>query len=158
MLLRQITTCTAPATTTITRYGPTGDRAVLYRLAVCHRHQWLARGWRGQHTRTPGGRGRCGVVIDYRGYDQVVQSHVTVWLGPATTQYPQMHGGSLACTLRAAADWVRGGESALATALDHAAAVAEAVDAGVLDAGSGRAQVLAALAVAETIDAAGRGA
>ncbi|MFF8617906.1 hypothetical protein [Streptomyces sp. NPDC015350] len=46
-MLRQITTCTDPATT-ITRHSPAGDRSVLYRLGVCHRHQWLARDWSGR--------------------------------------------------------------------------------------------------------------
>ncbi|MFE3146542.1 hypothetical protein ACFXJ6_07750 [Streptomyces sp. NPDC059218] len=158
MLLRQITTCTDPATTTITRHGPTGDRSVLYRVGVCRRHQWLAQDWHGQRTRTPAGQGRCGTVIDYRDHDQVMESHLTVWLGPTTTQYPQMHGGSLARTLRAAAGWVNGHEDSLAGVLGHAAAVAEAVEAGALDAEPGRAQLLAALSVAETIGAAARGA
>ncbi|MFF8617905.1 hypothetical protein [Streptomyces sp. NPDC015350] len=101
-------------------------------------------------TRAPDSQERWGIVVDQRGHDQVVESHLTIWLGPATAQYPQMHGGSIACTLRAAADWVHGYEGGLA--------VAEAVDAGTFDAGAGRLQLLAALSAAETIEAAARGA
>ncbi|MFJ5820110.1 hypothetical protein ACIQGT_40425 [Streptomyces sp. NPDC093108] len=167
-MLRQITTCTDPATTIIERHSPTGDRTVLYYLGTCRRHRWLAREWRGQRRRAPGGEGRCGVVLDYRSYDRIVQSHVDLWIGPASIEHPQKHS-TIAHTLRTAAtsrarstaDWARNPweiETALAAALDHAATIAEAIDAGAVDAESGQHQVLAVLSTAETIDAATRGA
>lgn len=166
MLLRQIATCTALATTVIERRTPT---ALQYRLGVCRRHRWLATDWKGHRIQVPGGTGRCGTVIDYRSFIRVVQSHIDLWLGSTTTQYLDMHGGSVARTLRAAADfqaqaaadWVRNAwpiESALATALDHTATIAESIDTETLDTASGQHQLLAALGTAETLAAAARGA
>ncbi|MEU3220054.1 hypothetical protein [Streptomyces sp. NPDC006971] len=160
-MLRQITTCTNPASTTITRYSPTGDRAVLYRLGVCHRHRWLAQDWPGTRTAAPDKSGRCGTAVDHRTYDDVVQSHIDLWIRPATAQDLPEHGGSAARMLRAAAAWAQQdsrGEHALAVVLGHAASVAEAIEAGSLNIESGRQQMLAALSAAETTDAALRGA
>ncbi|MEU2674232.1 hypothetical protein ABZ622_36285 [Streptomyces sp. NPDC007164] len=168
MLLRQITTCTDPATTVIERRSQKAGQALQYRLGTCRRHRWLARDWRGLRTRSPG-EGRCGTVIDYRSYERIVQSHADLWIGPSTTQYLQMHGGDVARTLRAAHafkahaadDWVRRPreiETAMVAVLDHAARLAEAIEAEQIDVESGRGQLLAALSACETIDAAERGA
>ncbi|MFJ6014442.1 hypothetical protein [Streptomyces sp. NPDC092952] len=161
MILRQITTCAAPATTIATARSRGHDRQVLYRLGVCHRHRWLAQDWPGTRTTAPDGSGRCGTAVDHRTYDGVVQSHIDLWIRPATTQDLPEHGGSAARLLRAAAAWAQQdsrGEHALAVVLGHAATVAEAIEAGSLNIESGRHQVLAALSAAETTDAALRGA
>ncbi|MFD7616559.1 hypothetical protein [Streptomyces sp. NPDC059802] len=168
-MLRQITTCTDPATTIIERHSQHGEGAVQYRLGTCRRHRWLAQDWRGQRSRCPEGEGRCGVVLDYRSYDRIVQSHVDLWIGPTATEYAQKHGADISLTLRAAHafkaqaadDWVRSPreiETALVAVLDHAATIAEALAAEQIAVEAGQAQLLAALAVGETIDAAARGA
>ncbi|MFK0142513.1 hypothetical protein [Streptomyces murinus] len=167
-VLRQITACTDPAIRVVERHKGVKDRPVEYRMALCRRHRWLA--WPGGQRPADGDAGRCGTVMDYRPFQQIVDSHVDVWLRPRFHVAPQDHGGDVAAALRAAHNDLLIGLArigrrspaemgyALAAALDHAARLAEAVTDGTLDATPGRAQLLTALSVAESIDAAERGA
>ncbi|MFJ3182394.1 hypothetical protein ACIPJN_28960 [Streptomyces sp. NPDC086796] len=166
-VLRQITACTEPATRVVERRKGVKGRPVEYRMALCRRHRWLA--WSGGQRAADGDTGRCGTVIDYRPYRQIVDSHVDEWLRPRVHEAPQDHGDDVAAALRAAhsslltglasLEWRRPTEMgyALAAALDHAARLAEAVADGALDAEAGQVQLLTALSVAEAIDATERG-
>ncbi|MDF3303041.1 hypothetical protein [Streptomyces tropicalis] len=161
-VLRQLTACTAPATHMVEGRSRTKERALQYRVEVCARHRWLAGHWPGRHTRREPG-GRCGTMADHRAYLQVVRSHLDTWVGPLTTQDLDTHGGDVAAALRAAHQWMREGYGdratargdlwyAVAVALGHAAWLAEAVAAGLLEREDGERQVLAALSAAETLD------
>ncbi|MEU9777089.1 hypothetical protein [Streptomyces sp. NPDC047968] len=162
-VLRQIATCTAPSTLVIERRSRRKGRDVDYRVEVCARHRWLAeRDW-GKSFTGEGAGGRCGTVVDYRGYDQVVQSHSDLWLRPLAMHGPEDHGGDVALALAAAVEFLvgaRAGREAggVPAALGHAARVAEALAAGVLGVEEGQAQVLAALSAAEAVAVADRGA
>ncbi|QUW85846.1 hypothetical protein SMIR_41855 (plasmid) [Streptomyces mirabilis] len=158
-VLRQLTTCTAPSTVVIERRTRARDRPMDYRLEVCHRHRWLANSWTGRRG-PEGAGGRCGTVTDYRPFAAIVQSHADLWLRALTTNAPEDHGGDLAAALRAGFEWLTTYRepTGVATALEHAARIAEATAAGTLQPAEGQAQVLAALNLAETLDASGRGA
>ncbi|MGP3750022.1 hypothetical protein [Streptomyces sp. IBSNAI001] len=166
-VLRQITTCREPATVVVECRSRRRGRPLEYRLETCARHRWLADHWGGRRG-VPGERGgRCGTVLDFRSFDAVVRSHVEEWIRPLTAEGPEDHGGDVAAALRAAHDMLwdaavvsqtRPHEDAVRAALDQAARAAEAAQAGALDDEAGRAQVLMALSVAETLDALGRGA
>ncbi|MYZ40779.1 hypothetical protein, partial [Streptomyces sp. SID4917] len=116
-----------------------------------------------------GDAARCGTVIDYRPFRQIVDSHVAEWLRPRFPETPQDHGDDVAAALQAAHRGLLAGLAlpigrrpavemgyALAASLDHAVRLAEAA-AGTLDVESGQAQMLTALSVAEAIDATERG-
>ncbi|MFD3422614.1 hypothetical protein [Streptomyces decoyicus] len=168
-MLRQITTCDVPAVQTIEHRSRKAGRTLEYRLQLCGRHRWLARSWPGRReAHEP--VGRCGTLLDHRDYDRVVESHANEWLVSLTTQHPSNHHGDVAETLRAAhiflakareyigppgyrADITDG----IVVALDHAARIAESIADGTAGEAA-RAQLLAALSVAETIAAAARGA
>ncbi|MEV7157207.1 hypothetical protein AB0N77_21705 [Streptomyces misionensis] len=166
-VLRQITVCTEPAIRIVERRKGVKDRPAEYRMALCRRHRWLA--WPGGQRPADGDAERCGTVMDYRPFRQIVDSHVAVWLSPRFQVTPQDHGDDVAAAFRAAHSDLRAGLArpgwqrpaemgyALAAALDHAARLAEAVADGSVDAEPGRAQLLTALSVAESIDAAERG-
>ncbi|MGC4916356.1 hypothetical protein [Streptomyces albogriseolus] len=158
-VLRQITTCTEPSTVVIERRTRARDRSVDYRLEVCRRHRWLADNWTGRRS-TEGAGGRCGTVTDHRPYAQIVQSHAAAWLVPLTANGPEDHSGDLAAALRAGYELltVSREPTGVAIALEHAARIAEAIAIGALPLVEGRAQVLAALGAAETLDAGARGA
>ncbi|RSS81679.1 hypothetical protein EF919_39980 [Streptomyces sp. WAC02707] len=158
-ILRQITTCTESSTVVIERGVRARDRSVDYRLEVCRRHRWLADHWTGRR-RTVDAGGRCGTVTDYRPYAQIVRSHSDLWLRALTAHGPEDHAGDLAAALRAGYEFLTSHRepTGVATALEHAARVAEAVTAGTLPLAEGQAQVLAALSMAETLDAKVRGA
>ncbi|GAU66673.1 hypothetical protein SSP35_03_03210 [Streptomyces sp. NBRC 110611] len=167
-VLRQITTCPMPAAHAVEGRSRKAGRALEYQVKVCTRHRSLTQDWPGrQISHAPDGR--CGTVLDHRAYEQVVQSHGDQWIGPLTTQRLRDYGGDVAAMLRAAHDWLAAVfkdpemqryeiHGAVVTALDHAARLAEAVASGRLDPETGKAQVLAALGVAETIDVVSRGA
>lgn len=166
-VLRQITACSEPATRVVERRRGMKDRPIDYRMALCRRHRWLA--WPGGQRAAAGDAARCGTVIDYRPFEQIVDSHVAEWLRPRLHQAPQDHGDDVAAALRAAHTGLlaslalptgrRPAEMgyALAASLDHAARLAEAAAAGTLDVEAGKAQLLTALSVAEAIDATERG-
>ncbi|WP_327740515.1 hypothetical protein OG749_46500 (plasmid) [Streptomyces nojiriensis] len=158
-VLRQITTCTAPSTFVVERRTRVRDRPVDYRLEVCRRHRWLADSWTGRRG-PEGAGGRCGTVTDYRSYAAIVQSHADVWLRALTTNAPEDHDGDLAAALRAGFEWLTTYRepTGVAMALEHAARIAEATAAGTLQPAEGQVQVLAALSLAETLDAGARGA
>lgn len=162
-VLRQIATCTAPSTLVIERRSRRKDRDVDYRVEVCARHRWLVeRDW-GKSFTGEGAGGRCGTVVDYRDYDQVVQSHSDLWLRSLAMHGTEDHGGDVALALAAATEFLAGVRACreaggVTAALGHAARVAEALAAGVLGADEGQAQVLAALSAAETVVIADRGA
>ncbi|MER7688805.1 hypothetical protein [Streptomyces sp. NPDC097610] len=174
-VLRQITTCTKPATLVATRAGRRG-RAMDYRMAMCQRHRWLADRWGGRRSAPASNGGRCGTVLDYRTYDEVIRSHYEQWLRPMTGYVTEDHGDDVAAALRAAHDWLAGEHAdgperpltpparflmpvdGVRVALDQAARTAEALAAGLLEEQPGQTQVLMALSVAETLDALGRGA
>lgn len=158
-VLRQITTCTAPSTIVVERRTRAQDRPVDYRLEVCHRHRWLASSWTGRRG-PDGAGGRCGTVTDYRSFAAIVQSHADLWLRALTTNGPEDHDGDLAAALRAGFEWLTTYRepTGVAMALEHAARVAEATAAGTLQPAEGQVQVLAALSLAETLDAGSRGA
>ncbi|MGW4548570.1 hypothetical protein ACWEN4_19670 [Streptomyces violaceorubidus] len=158
-VLRQITTCTEPSTVVVERRARAHDRSVDYRLEVCRRHRWLANNWSGRRS-TEGAGGRCGTVTDYRPYTQIVQSHADLWLRPLAANGPEDHNGDLATALRAGYELltVNREPTGVAIALEHAARIAEAINLGTLALSEGRAQVLAALGAAETLDAGARGA
>ncbi|MFF9458073.1 hypothetical protein [Streptomyces flaveolus] len=158
-ILRQITTCTATSTVVVERRTRAGDRPVDYRLEVCRRHRWLADSWTGRRGAESAG-GRCGTVTDYRPFAAIVQSHAHLWLRALTTTGPEDHDGDLAAALRAGFDWLTTYRepTGVAMALEHAARVAEATAAGTLQLAEGQVQVLAALSLAETLDAGARGA
>ncbi|CAL9327224.1 hypothetical protein [Streptomyces sp. SudanB182_2057] len=161
-VLRQIATCTAPSTMVVVRRSRRKEWDVDYRVAVCARHRWLAeRDW-GKSFTGEGVGGTCGTVIDYRGYDQVVQSHSDLWLRSLAMHGPEDRGGDVALALAAAAAFLAESRAyreagGVTAALGHAARVAEALVAGVLGAEEGQAQVLAALSAAETVVVADRG-
>lgn len=175
-VLRQITTCTEPATLVVVRAGRRGDRAVDYRMAMCRRHRWLAERWGGRPSTLEPDGGRCGTVVDYRTYGEVLRSHYEQWLSPMTGYITEDDGDDVAAALRAAHDWLSGEHvdgpdwplvaptrslmplDAVRVALDQAARAAEALAAGLVEEYHGQVQVLAALAVTETLDALGRGA
>ncbi|MFD8417408.1 hypothetical protein ACFV2Q_37665 [Streptomyces sp. NPDC059650] len=158
-VLRQITTCTAPSTVVVERRTRARDRLVDYRLEVCNRHRWLANTWTGRRG-PEGAGGRCGTVTDYRPFDAIVQSHVDLWLRALPTNGPEDHDGDLAAALRAGFEWLTAHRepTGVAMALEHAARIAEATAAGMLQPTEGQVQVLAALSMAETLDAGSRGA
>ncbi|MBK3625718.1 hypothetical protein JHN59_12865 [Streptomyces sp. MBT49] len=158
-VLRQITTCTTPSTVVVERRTRARDRPVDYRLEVCRRHRWLADRWTGRRG-PEGAGGRCGTVTDYRPFAAIMQSHADLWLRALTTNAPEDHGGDLAAALRAGFEWLTTYRepTGVATALEHAARIAEATAAGILQPAEGQAQVLAALSLAETLDAGARGA
>ncbi|MFE3558704.1 hypothetical protein ACFXKW_28170 [Streptomyces sp. NPDC059193] len=83
-----------------------------------------------------------------------------MWLLALTTNAPEYHDGDLAAALRAGYVWLTAHRepTGLATALEHAARIAEATTAGTLQPAEGQAQLLAALSMAETLDASARGA
>lgn len=175
-VLRQITTCTEPATLVVVRAGRRRGRAVDYRMAMCRRHRWLAERWGGRRSTPEPEGGRCGTVVDYRTYGEVLRSHYEQWLRPMTGYVTEDHGDDVAAALRAAHDWLSGEHvdgperplvpparslmplDGVRVALDQAARAAEALAAGLVEEHHGQVQVLAALAVAETLDALGRGA
>jgi hypothetical protein len=84
-----------------------------------------------------------------------------------STQRLEDHGGDIAATLRAAHAWLAEGSArflgahephdALTVAVGQAARLAELMATGYLETEPGQAQLLAVLAVAETIAAAQRG-
>lgn len=158
-VLRQITTCTEPSTVVVERRTRARDRPVDYRLEVCHRHRWLASTWTGRRD-AEGAGGRCGSVTDYRPFGAIVESHADMWLRALTTNTPEDHDGDLAAALRAGYEWITTYRepTGVAMALEHAARIAEATAAGVLQPAEGQVQVLAALSLAETLDAGARGA
>ncbi|MGW1815432.1 hypothetical protein ACWCQM_17965 [Streptomyces sp. NPDC002125] len=162
-VLRQIATCTAPSTMVVERRSHRKDRDLDYRVEVCARHRWLAEEDWGKSFTGEGAGGRCGTVIDYRDYDQVVQSHSDLWLRPLAMNGLEDYSGDVALALGAAAQFLAGArayreEGGTVAALGHAARVAEALAAGVLGTEEGQAQVLAALSAAETVVSADRGA
>ncbi|MEW2633352.1 hypothetical protein AB0903_17270 [Streptomyces sp. NPDC048389] len=165
-VLRQITTCPEPATYVVEARSRKAGRALEFRVEVCGRHRWLVNHWTGRRQGLDPG-GRCGTMLDHRPYERVVASHADEWMVPLTAQHPDHHGGSVAGALRAAHEWMTdaGGpaargrrDGALLVALGHAARIAEAIEAGDVDAEGGRAQLLAALSVVETVAVAERGA
>lgn len=158
-VLRQITTCAEPSTVVITRRTRARDRPLDYRLELCRRHRWLADGWIGPRSEAEAG-GRCGTMLDYRSYTAIVQSHADLWIRPLTAEGPQDHDGDVARTLRTAYERLTEHRepTGVAAALEHAARIAEAVASGTLTMAEGQTQVLAALSVAETLDAGVRGA
>jgi hypothetical protein len=175
-VLRQITTCAEPATFTVERVGRRKGREVDYRLTICRRHSWLAERWSGRRTTSVSGAGRCGTVVDYRTYNEVICSHREQWLCSMTAYVTEDHGDDVAAALCAARDWLAGEHvdaherfllppvrslmplDGVRVALDHAARAAEALAAGLVEDHEGQGQVLAALSIAEALDALGRGA
>jgi hypothetical protein len=99
-------------------------------------------------------------MLDYRSYTAIVQSHADLWIRPLTAEGPQDHDGDVARTLRTAYERLTEHRepTGVAAALEHAARIAEAVASGTLTMAEGQTQVLAALSVAETLDAGVRGA
>ncbi|MER6196031.1 hypothetical protein ABT234_01445 [Streptomyces sp. NPDC001586] len=87
-----------------------------------------------------------------------MQSHADMWLRALTANAPE--DGDLAAALRAGYEWITTYRepTGVAVALEHAARVAEATAAGILQPAEGQVQVLAALSLAETLDAGARGA
>lgn len=161
-VVRQLTTCPEPATIVLVR-APRPS-VTHYRLEVCRRHRWLISQWAGQQSRREPG-GRCGTVLDHRPFDQVVTSHSDGWVRPLTTEgLHEDNGGDVAVWLRAAHERLhqyRGtaaDDLPIAAALDHAARIAEQIAHSDAGADQGRVQLLAALSVAETLDAQSRGA
>lgn len=175
-VLRQIATCTQPATLVVERASRRRSRTVDYRMTICRRHRWLAESWGGRRSTPASNDGRCGTVLDYRTYDEVIRSHYEQWLRPMTAYVTEDHGDDVAAALRAAHDWLAGEHvdgperpqvpparflmpvDGVRAALDQAARAAEALAAGLVEEPHGQVQVLAALSVAETLDALGRGA
>jgi hypothetical protein len=140
-----------PATLVVERVGRRRDRALDYRLAVCRRHRWLAERWGGRRSTPASAGSRCGTVLDYRTYDEIIRSHYEQWLCPMTAYVTQDHGDDVAAALRAAHDWLAGeqvdGPPRLLTpparslmpidgvraARDQAARIAEALAAGQME-------------------------
>ncbi|MFF9074488.1 hypothetical protein ACF1A9_19625 [Streptomyces sp. NPDC014872] len=116
-------------------------------------------GWIGRRTEAGAG-GRCGTVLDYRDYTAIVQSHADSWIRPLTAEGPEDHEGDIALALRTAYERLTECRepNEVAAVIEHAARIAEAVATGALPAAEGQIQVLAALSVAETLDACARGA
>ncbi|MEV6124398.1 hypothetical protein AB0M23_28475 [Streptomyces sp. NPDC052077] len=84
-VLRQITSCQAPATTTLTRH--TSARTLLWQGHVCHRHRHLllqltgASNLNSRATRpAPDPAPRCGTLHDHQPIDQAIESHARMWL------------------------------------------------------------------------------
>ncbi|MFJ4343230.1 hypothetical protein [Streptomyces sp. NPDC088915] len=159
-VLRRITTCTAPSTLVVERATRHPDRPYDYRLQVCRRHRWLTEQWTGRRTETGPGAGVCGEVLDHRDYLKVIDSHVDLWLRPLVFHGLDDHDGDLARMLSAGYELLAEHRepTGVAVAIGHAARIATTLKEGVLDAEDGQTQLLAALGVAETLDAASRGA
>ncbi|AVI00042.1 hypothetical protein C5L38_35500 (plasmid) [Streptomyces sp. WAC00288] len=159
-VLRRITTCTAPSVLVVERATQRPDRPYDYRLQVCRRHRWLIEQWHGRRTEAGPDTGVCGEVLDHRDYLTVVRSHVDLWLRPLTFHDPDDHDGDLSRALTAGYELLieHREPTGVAVAIGHAARITVALKADELDVEAGRTQVLAALSVAETLDAASRGA
>lgn len=83
-VLRQITSCTQPATRTTSRRN---SQQMLYELHFCDRHRHLAATLAGSsylnHRRTRPAQGapqRCGTLHDYQPIDKAISSHTRLWL------------------------------------------------------------------------------
>ncbi|MFD5610562.1 hypothetical protein [Kitasatospora sp. NPDC127060] len=159
MTLRQLTTCPDPATRVLERRSRRRDRVHDYVLYACHRHRWLIDSWEGGRRTVEEGELRCGVVFEYRDYAEVLRSHSREWVCRLTfNDLEDDHRGDVVGWLRAAvAELCVAGREAhegVRVALGHAV-LAAAVE---RDAKVAQAAVLTALAVAETAEAAARGA
>ena len=107
----------------------------------------------------------CGVVLDYRGQDEVLRTHAELWLTPLTAVRPADHGGNWAATLHAAHAALEGeyptaeGEAyeSTATSLALAAQMAEDLDVEGADEEGVKAAVLVGVAMAETMATAADG-
>lgn len=163
-ILRQLTTCSDPSTVVITRRSRAADRPLDYRLEICHRHRWLlGKRWPGRRSSESAG-GRCGAVLDFRPFESVLNSHQFNWLGrliPDSPRYTVPRGHALAAALHEEVQWLldcKREPTGVTVALHHAATIAEATASGLLPRVDGQRQLLNALSVAETLDAASRGA
>lgn len=164
-ILRQLTTCSDPSTIVITRRSRAADRPLDYRLEICHRHRWLlGETWPGRRSSESAG-GRCGAVLDFRSFESVLKSHRSNWLGPLTAadsgSSTVLRGHALAAALHEEVQWLlecKREPTGVTVALHHAATIAEATASGLLPRADGQRQLLNALSVAETLDAASRGA
>ena len=107
----------------------------------------------------------CGVVLDYRGPDEVLRAHTELWLTPLSGVRPADHGGNWAATLHAAhavlevAYPTAQGEAyeSTATSLALAAQMAEDLDVEGADEERVKAAVLVGVAMAETMATAADG-
>ncbi|MFG2845983.1 hypothetical protein ACGF12_22855 [Kitasatospora sp. NPDC048296] len=159
MTLRQLTTCSSPATHVLERRSQRRDRTYDYVLHTCVRHRWLADNWKGSRRVVEEGELRCGVLFEYRGYAEVLRSHSWEWVCRLTlNDLEDDHQGDVVGWLRAAfAELSAAGRSAhdgVRVALGHAVLAATVEQ----DPKVAEAAVLNALAVAETAEAAARGA
>lgn len=164
-VLRQITTCPQPANHAIERRSQHRGRPLEYRVALCgSHHTWLAPDWKGNLV--PDSGTPCGTVIDHRPVAAVLESHFHQWLGSRIHVWPGDHGGDIATTLRAAHTWLAAEKlrlrshethTGLTVALDHAARIAELMASRTITREIGEPQLLAVLAVAETLAASERG-
>jgi hypothetical protein len=168
--LRQITTCTAPAEFVAIRHSQRKGRAHEYTLHICQRHRWLTGpdhwGWGRASHRLDTPAGRCGTVADHRPFAAVLESHIRTWLGmgePVMGDRPMVFA-SWAEELRYHhQDKLRWHSNSpqyqgVLVALGHAVQLTDLLDTGDVDQSTAEAQILAALAIAETLDAQQRGA
>ncbi|MFJ5120959.1 hypothetical protein [Kitasatospora sp. NPDC088548] len=151
MTLRQLTTCSSPATHVLERRGRRRDRTYDYVVHACARHRWLTDSWKGSRRVVEEGQLRCGVVFEHRDYAEVLRSHSWEWVGRLTFHdLEDDHQGDVVGWLRAAfAELSAPGRSAhegVRVALGHAVLAATVEQ----DPAVTEAAVLTALAVAET--------
>ncbi|MBQ0827681.1 hypothetical protein [Streptomyces tagetis] len=105
-VLRQLTSCQAPATITVTHR--TSRSTLAWQVSVCHRHRWVAMRLTGasslnhKATRRIAGNSeapRCGTMHDHQPIDRALQTHARMWL-----QAPAEPGDTWPVQLRNAAD------------------------------------------------------
>ncbi|WP_406729505.1 hypothetical protein WJ438_40350 [Streptomyces sp. GD-15H] len=91
--MRIVLKCSAEATSI--RQGPDGQAGTdpAWLACLCTSHTEDLPGWPGTATVTnDGARLHCGVVLDYRPVQQVLQSHADLWLTSLTGVNPQALG------------------------------------------------------------------
>lgn len=167
--LRQITTCTDTATMVSVRRSRCKDRERDYTVYLCARHRWLTDtgqwGWGRESGRVDDPAApRCGTVADYRDFEAILESHFRLWLSAEPVDgRPHVVTGwveRLRVCYQTKFEWL--GDlpqyQSVLVALGHAVRLAEAIDAGAADVTLAKTQILAALAIAETLDAQQRGA
>ena len=99
--------CVGPVTVIVEGHrGQDTDPIPAVRVRVCAGHaaaqpMSALAGLRPRAVEETSGVG-CGVVLDYRGQDEVLRTHAELWLTPLTGVRPADHGGNWAAVLHAA--------------------------------------------------------
>lgn len=91
--LRMVLECPFPATAL--REGPAAEPGpgAAWLAFLCPVHSEGLPAWPGAATHPDNGSMSCGVVLDFRSAEQLLQSHADLWLTPLTGVDPQAYGG-----------------------------------------------------------------